>query len=984
MVMMISQNKIAGVSRILAVAIRNGASASAICDKLDRAISGTYAPQSGWTDREFAVAFLVKAIGGSRLLYTLQKAEGYPSVTTLRRRKPIPEVVPSLGTPRDDEINLNISALLGENGRKPPTNRLCGQVVMIDGVAIEQAVRFDFNRKSALGLCREHSNLIKKGIDDVQDLHNIAKALDNGVCHYGKDGTILGVAPVTDKENYHVVPIVVSPSCKSEKGEDIAAWVKIFLRNWRTNPNGAALHGEVTTLATDGESSFRKLRFLLCLTKDLDRNSELGKILYQLPGLNCRTGENILIGTCDPKHVVKRFATLIRSPMGIQIGDGHFTSIDALRKLELKMTSSEAALLLNPADKQNVPKAVNLIQSLQPLDLEDQYEDNIMVMPSHINRVQGIEFVAKVLSFFLIPFIDVEMTLSEQIRDLSTFAHLATALYLKHHLGFLTSALYADSQAIVKSILFNTARLQLVDLNINYYILFEGTDRLENVFSQARTQDHARNFDILQLAHKLSIGAEIDAIFQRYPDLYRGHLRRNLRKAQGIDHINPKSWVGTVRVGDVDIKGEYLTGRDEANQILVERFGESASVDFDKLFKSDPLIDHLRPGKRYVGFSVSGEPEVDENDLDNESLTGPLISVPNSDKDDEFEDAREEVDSIEHTGFDIEPEDLNPSLQKSNSHYLTIEGARHYIPTLINDLLGADKEKRRLVTTRPLRAQGVTLLKALKPDSILNSSGDELDTSTPKVKSGDLGGILVRVNDEICLVVGEILNFRQGTSKINLAGIEAEDLDADGAKATTVAIQILQLLAQEHQNKSAQEGLTWMWPQKYIQIQESKDGVFQHRHFVTRIPGSIFHLAAPDIKYDREGKPIWSLNDSDLKNIFERAWSDLEPDSPNIAERVKRLPKITGPGVMQLPYKSSGGEPHYFLSKNDLPPQLNIVKIDGKVDVKCYLCSKVFQLKDMRNHVGIHLLKAFRQLDDPLLDENGQVRRIVLCGACRW
>ena len=87
---------------------------------------------------------------------------------------------------------------------------------------------------------------------------------------------------------------------------------------------------------------------------------------------------------------------------------------------------------------------------------------------------------------------------------------------------------------------------------------------------------------------------------------------------------------------------------------------------------------------------------------------------------------------------------------------------------------------------------------------------------------------------------------------------------------------------------------------------------------------------------------------------------------------------------MQLPYKSSGGEPHYFLSKNDLPPQLNIVKIDGKVDVKCYLCSKVFQLKDMRNHVGIHLLKAFRQLDDPLLDENGQVCRIVLCGACRW
>ena len=121
-VMKLSQNKIAGVSRILAVVVRNGASAGAICIKLDRAILGTYVPQSGWTDREFAVAFLVKAIGGLRPLYALQKAEGYPSISTLRRRKPIPEVLPSLGTPSDDEINSNITALLGENGRTPPLN----------------------------------------------------------------------------------------------------------------------------------------------------------------------------------------------------------------------------------------------------------------------------------------------------------------------------------------------------------------------------------------------------------------------------------------------------------------------------------------------------------------------------------------------------------------------------------------------------------------------------------------------------------------------------------------------------------------------------------------------------------------------------------------------------------------------------------------------------------------------------------------------
>lgn len=124
-----------------------------------------------------------------------------------------------------------MKAFLGENGNKPLRNQLCGQVVMINGVAIEQAACFDFNQKSVLRLCHEHSNSIKKYIDDIQDLHNIANTLNNGVCHYGKDGTIPGIAPVTGNENYHAVPIMVSPSCKSEKGEGIKAWIKVFLRN---------------------------------------------------------------------------------------------------------------------------------------------------------------------------------------------------------------------------------------------------------------------------------------------------------------------------------------------------------------------------------------------------------------------------------------------------------------------------------------------------------------------------------------------------------------------------------------------------------------------------------------------------------------------------------------------------------------------------------------------------------------------------------
>jgi hypothetical protein len=63
-----------------------------------------------------------------------------------------------------------------------------------------------------------------------------------------------------------------------------------------------------------------------------------------------------------------------------------------------------------------------------------------------------------------------------------------------------------------------------------------------------------------------------------------------------------------------------------------------------------------------------------------------------------------------------------------------------------------------------------------------------LDASEDKVKSGDLGAVLARIGTQICLVVVEALNFRQGTSNINRAAVDVNVLDADGSKATSVAV----------------------------------------------------------------------------------------------------------------------------------------------------------------------------------------------------
>jgi hypothetical protein len=184
-------------------------------------------------------------------------------------------------------------------------------------------------------------------------------------------------------------------------------------------------------------------------------------------------------------------------------------------------------------------------------------------------------------------------------------------MYMKHGLAFLTGALYADSHAVVKNIMFTVARLQGIDPTLVYLILHEGTDRLEGLFSHVRTQDHSRNFDQLQLLQKLSIAAELVAAFSRQSDLDRGHRRRDVIDVEGVDHINPKSVRQDNKdVGDVDLPLQWALGEREANRLLHKYL--EISYDFGADF-SHQNCDMIRPcGDSYIGSRWSTDDERSE------------------------------------------------------------------------------------------------------------------------------------------------------------------------------------------------------------------------------------------------------------------------------------------------------------------------------------------------------------------------------------
>ncbi|KAJ7498376.1 hypothetical protein B0H11DRAFT_1856325 [Mycena galericulata] len=963
--MLLSQNELPGLRRLLTTALKRGASAQMMVSLIERSISGLYRPRGGFNKRELDVSFLAKAIGGPRLLYALQKSYGFASISTVQRSQPIPRLLPSIGVPSRKEIDHNIASFFDPQIKPPKSYPECGSlpgnIMMFDGIAIETKCRYCPRRKAILGLCREHAGRVDTQVETLESVEKVRAALaetdpksKTKVC-FGSDATVVAVAPYADEEHYTAVPVVVSPSDKTEKAPELAAWLKNVLDAWKAHPKGEALHGPIWGLGSDGDNVYRLAKFMLCMVQELDPNSELGKILVPLKGLNLFTSEDGVVLTSDMKHIAKRFATLLRNLLGFMIHDTVIKPTDLIYHLSMleHMTREKSGDLLDPGDRQNVPKAITLIQELCNL-LGISMPPN----PTDAHNRKIINFFAEVLGYFVHPFITVQMSLSEQVRSLSTYAYLIAALHIKHGTACVTGFLYADSQAVVKNIIFTIARMQALNPNLKFYILLEGTDRLEVVFCDTRTVDHAHNFDIEQLGQKLSLGTLVNAAFQRNPDLDRGHRRLKLDGALGIDHANPKSWIGNVRVGDVDLQKEWDAGREAANRILAQYFGDSARVNFIEIF-SRPRHDLLRPQGNYVGTSFTEDDK--RSEMVNEVIPDPVIPVmpdgpavastiivPDAQvKEDDYDDTE--------TGMDLDaffPETLEQLDQDEAplafSKRLVAEDGKEYMKSSVIATLSSNQSKK--ATTCTLRVRGVALEDLRQKKLDIDFDPMESDNI---LKAGDLVATLLRVNTQYCLGVISVKGFRTGTEKIVRTTVDMDMIDDIAANIKIIG-QIMELQLNS-------ESDCWQWTGNYLRINTTIKGpLATHKHFILEFPSVLIEVLGPTLS-TLNGNVTWTIPAKELRDVMDFAWQMLDPESEQVLANIEMLPQVVNPS---LPYRDSSG--NNSLHVHDVPPQLTPkVKLGAQDLITCFTCEGQVKLSAMRNHVGHHILFALHERSDP-------------------
>ena len=103
---------------------------------------------------------------------------------------------------------------------------LPGNIVMVDGIALETRCHYCSKHEGILGLCHEHSHNVDIKVISLDSAEKVHVALfesqDNAtkVC-FGSDATVVGIAPYAQDDHYSPVPIVTSPSDKHEKGADL-------------------------------------------------------------------------------------------------------------------------------------------------------------------------------------------------------------------------------------------------------------------------------------------------------------------------------------------------------------------------------------------------------------------------------------------------------------------------------------------------------------------------------------------------------------------------------------------------------------------------------------------------------------------------------------------------------------------------------------------------------------------------------------------
>ncbi|KAK7013944.1 hypothetical protein R3P38DRAFT_3322453 [Favolaschia claudopus] len=591
----ISTNDVPGLPRLLSTANKEGWGASKTTDKANLAIRGRYHP-CNYTDLDKDLAILAYEYGGDALLHALHKSPfAFPTRFTIADLRRSTSLSITVGPVKMTDILKNIEILfkdipVGKEGR----DEIAG-----DGHEIA-------------GLC-EHANTeldtLKMG-SDLTAVHAAAKAVREGRVHVGKEFSVAAISRHSSSD-YGAKPVLLMATCKQNSWQENAKILQMINAAWKISPYGEILHGPIPAYASDGDPKRKAALYLLCMHREVKPGDALYPHIAGLRGLNLFTSEDFATMEFDPKHSWKRIRKTFCSKEGL-LANGVVVNKNLLAQWLERLSGHDWSgqsihALLNPKDAQHVPSTVKLLTLIGDL----RFLDASNFTPAEANTHRALCILGEMFDALLDPFINPNLSLSQEIIQLVKFAHLSCAWYLRHGSAFMPPQLYGDLQCLVKSAIFKIAHSKVLNPSLKVFLCLLGDDVLEILFGRSRMiGGHAPNMAIDELRRRFGSALRIDEIFKRRPELEKLAQRLSLGRSRDVDHLSPRNFTGDLAASSCDIKACYDEGVQQAVEFL-KRYGYD--IDFEALF-SKPDVDLMRPnGGKYPGVSKEVDRSLDED-----------------------------------------------------------------------------------------------------------------------------------------------------------------------------------------------------------------------------------------------------------------------------------------------------------------------------------------------------------------------------------
>ncbi|THU94060.1 hypothetical protein K435DRAFT_669146, partial [Dendrothele bispora CBS 962.96] len=937
LIQFIGTHSVPGLQRIFTTAVESRWSVHALFKKLSLASEGRYHPKN-YTQDEIDLSILMFELGGGSASHALNYAfTALPCKMTIKAYRKQWNLRVSNKDVFLTDIIANIDSIFGPHEGKDgelvnlPRAR-SGHTLSFDQIATEKKVGYIPETDEMTGFCLEHVHELNSVIvsSDTKTIQAAAQAVREGRVHLAHEASV-GAISSHSQYDYHARPVFIGPTCKKTSWEALHRNIEMVVSGWNLSKYGAEAYGPIWTIASDGDPTRRVALYIYCMHKKLDQNDSLYCYLGTLLGLNLYTGDNNITMDFDYKHLFKRICTLLCSNEGMYIDT---TKIDKnllsrwFERIEDHDWSDQTIYaLLNPADAQNVPRAIKLIQVIIKLRQIETFD----FTPAEERIHSSLCILAEMLEALLMPFIEITLTLSDQLEYLSKFAHISCALYLIHTTNFMPNQLFGDLQAMVKNAFFTVAKTKVLDLERKVFICLLGDDVLEALFGCCRMiGGHSPNCSCDELPRRFSAAMRCSDIYHRHPDWEKKPDRLKFSRNRDFDHIRPNSWKGEVRAGSCNLETCWNSGKQKALETQ-KKWGVSTNVSFEEMFSREG-VDMLRPlGGKYVAISE----EIDRSMADlvmpsHEEVTGSGIDLMHT-----RQAAISGLKLLEDEKAKVAPV-LSPSMQ---SMFLEF----------------ADRKK----------CPKTSAIRIFFDESVDVGNGGSHDRL---FHLHDLFATLIRVGPDLCLSICEATVIKCSTNSLDAVPLAELSLPAS---PFTVSGQILSLLPVPDNQVSR-----WIWNGNYSTFVSSKTKNSQPQSIIR---GTNLRITAPaymllpvsqqqttipvqelseSIQIHETLSSTWAFPSDTLSRFWDTLYSRLTSEyGLSYFKSIQAIGKVTSD--TGFPYISVNPPKHFLVPLKDTVLAATIA-LDGKR--KCPRCLCVVKETELQNHMGIHIILAKRNV----------------------